>query len=172
MNDIEVLIKRLGYIEESYLNNHYMSIGNFKDIDEAINLLKERQSDKERIKDLEEINEAHKKENGELREIIKELEGKLNQLFTARRYGKTIELAMQLREELLKLPKCKLYGIKQCKNKVILVTKEEVIPKSLIKEKIEEIDKWLDKGKYADYGMNPYELKAQKQVLEELLKGE
>lgn len=53
MNDIEVLIKRLGYIEESYLNNHYMSIGNFKDIDEAINLLKERQADKERIKELE-----------------------------------------------------------------------------------------------------------------------
>ena len=56
MNDIEILIKRMSYIEEGYLNNGHMTVGNFNDIDKAIELLKERQADKDRIKELEKEN--------------------------------------------------------------------------------------------------------------------
>ena len=48
---------------------------------------------------------------------------------------------MRLREEILKLPECKLYGIKNCKNKVVLLTKEECIPVSLVEEKIEKLNR-------------------------------
>lgn len=43
------------------------------------------------------------------------------------------------------------------------------IPTSKIKEKIEELEQWLDNGKYARYGLNVYELEAQKEVLQELM---
>jgi len=46
---------------------------------------------------------------------------------------------------------------------------KEFIPTSVIREKIEELEKWLDNGKYANYGMDPYEIKAQKEILQELL---
>lgn len=71
---------------------------------------------------------------------LEEENKKTNVIQAGRRNGKTIELAMSLREEILKLPECKLYGIKNCKGKVILLTKEEVIPKSKVKEKIEELE--------------------------------
>lgn len=92
--------------------------------------------------------EEELKEEKELNKIIKNT--KLDELFTRpRRNGKTIELAMRLREEILKLPECKLYGIKNCKNKVVLLTKEECIPVSLVEEKIlnpmkEEHDKAIN----------------------------
>ena len=82
MNDIEVLeelggkyiankiIERSKKTDIIYLTKDTVLNTNcVKQLAEYLeNLLKERQSDKERIKDLEEINEAHKKENGELRE--------------------------------------------------------------------------------------------------------
>lgn len=69
MNDIEVLEDYINRYDIQDLDNEGIEFKNALE-----NLLKERQSDKERIKDLEEINEAHKKENGELRERVKELE--------------------------------------------------------------------------------------------------
>lgn len=45
---------------------------------------------------------------------------------------------MSLLEDILKLPECKLYGIMNCKNKQVLLTKNEVISKDKIKTKIEE----------------------------------
>ena len=84
MNDIEVLeelggkyiankiIERSKKTDIIYLTKDTVLNTNcVKQLAEYLeNLLKERQSDKERIKDLEEINEAHKKENGELRERV------------------------------------------------------------------------------------------------------
>lgn len=58
MNDIEVLEELI----DSYdLYKEYRTPYVDKVLKAIENLLKERQSDKERIKDLEEINEAHKK---------------------------------------------------------------------------------------------------------------
>lgn len=83
------------------------------------------------------------KENEANKKRIEELdEDKV--MVLQRRNGKTTKLAMQLREEVLKLPTCKLYGIKNCKGKSILLTKDEVIPKAkvenLLKTKIIEYD--------------------------------
>ena len=75
MNDIEVL-EDINYINE--ILKEKLSADEYGKVVTRVSIikadLKERQSDKERIKDLEEINEAHKKENGELRERVKELE--------------------------------------------------------------------------------------------------
>ena len=88
------------------------------------------------IKAYKELEEEFKKEK-ELNKIIKNT--KIDELFTApRRNRKTIELAMKLREEILKLPECKLYGIKNCKNKCVLLTKDEVITKAKVKEIVDE----------------------------------
>ena len=122
------------------------------------------------INAMEHLIKAYKEleEEKELNKIIKNT--KLDELFTRpRRNGKTIELAMRLREEILKLPECKLYGIKNCKNKVVLLTKEECIPVSLVEEKIEELNKAYEDSKdengeseyyYPDYTIS---------VLQELL---
>ena len=92
-------------------------------------------------KENEELKEELKEEN-ELNKIIKDT--KLDELF-CRRNGKKVEQAIKLRDELLKLPECKLYGIKKCKKSVVLITKEEVIPIQKVKDKIEEI---LNNGEY------------------------
>lgn len=92
-------------------------------------------------KENEELKEELKEEN-ELNKIIKDT--KLDELF-CRRNGKKVEQAIKLRDELLKLPECKLYGIKKCKKSVVLITKEEVIPVQKVKDKIKEI---LNNGEY------------------------
>lgn len=92
-------------------------------------------------KENEELKEELKEEN-ELNKIRKDT--KLDELF-CRRNGKKVEQAIKLRDELLKLPECKLYGIKKCKKSVVLITKEEVIPIQKVKDKIEEI---LNNGEY------------------------
>ena len=90
-----------------------------------------------------------------------------------RRNGKTIELAITLREEILKLPECKLYGIKNCKGRVILLTKEEVIPKSKVKEKVEELkEKQIEEFKKYDYSDTYYHLTSEITALQELLEEE
>lgn len=91
------------------------------------------------LKENEELKEKSKEEN-ELNKIIKDT--KLDELFY-RRNGKKVGQAIKLRDELLKLPECKLYGIKKCKKNVILITKEEVIPVQKVKDKIEEYKNML-----------------------------
>lgn len=101
----------------------------------------------ENIEKLQKENEELKeelKEKNELNKIIKDT--KLDELF-CRRNGKKVEQAIKLRDELLKLPECKLYGIKKCKKSVVLITKEEVIPVEKVKEKIEK----LKKANFNDY---------------------
>lgn len=87
-----------------------------------------------------EITDTFYKALEKLLKRYKELEEENNIITTRRRNGKTIELAMKLREEILKLPECRLYGIKNCKNKIVLLTKEECIPTSVIQKKIEEVN--------------------------------
>lgn len=106
-------------------------------------------------KENEELKEELKEEN-ELNKIIKDT--KLDELF-CRRNGKKVEQAIKLRDELLKLPECKLYGIKKCKKSVVLITKEEVIPIQKVKDKIEELEEELEimkvdnmYGRYKEYG--------------------
>jgi len=57
MSEEERLLKSLGYIEESYDDNGYMSIGDFNDITKAIELIKKKDRQLEektnRIKNLE-----------------------------------------------------------------------------------------------------------------------
>lgn len=114
------------------------------------------------IKAYKELEEELREEK-ELNKIIKNT--KLDELFTRpRRNGKTIELAMRLREEILKLPECKLYGIKNCKNKVVLLTKEECIPVSLVEETIEE----LKENGYWNY-LEERDLETTIGILQELL---
>lgn len=144
MNDIEVLEELL---KKKKCDIGYYMVYIFDDREkQAIeNLLKERQSDKERIKDLEEINEAHKKENGELRERVKELEKENENEFKRGFFTKVAE------------------------NKAnTLKIESQVIPKSLIKEKIKEYKAKTD-CRYCNNSCNSY---AVCKVLEKLLKGE
>ena len=150
MNDIEILeeiISKFNLIEEQNNYNHKVVLAvDYKELKAIENLLKERQSDKERIKDLEEINEAHKKENGELRE---ELESVKEIYYTQ----KEMEDVMVRYRKLV----------------------ENSIPKSLIKEKIEELkqeDLKIYDTDSEDVRIAKYEQRAILQVLEELLKGE
>ena len=130
MNDIEVLEKiKLGIKIDTQAPNVSLRNMATRKVQAIENLLKERQSDKERIKDLEEINEAHKKENGELRE---ELESVKEIYYTQ----KEMEDVMVRYRKLV----------------------ENSIPKSLIKEKIEEL---IKEGRH--YNANKIE------VLQELL---
>ena len=94
-----------------------------------------------------------------------------------RTQGKTIELSMKLREEILKLPKCKMYGIMRCKKEGILLNKEEVIPKRIIEVKLAEINESIEeeskkckKCKKTDSIDNLKMLSYGQELLEELLK--
>lgn len=126
-------------------------------------------------KENEELKEELKEEN-ELNKIIKDT--KLDELF-CRRNGKKVEQAIKLRDELLKLPECKLYGIKKCKKSVVLITKEEVIPVQKVKDKIEELNRKINNGgkTYGRYGCcvvnseNIMKLQNQIEALQELLEG-
>lgn len=115
-------------------------------------------------KENEELKEKLKEEN-ELNKIIKDT--KLNELF-CKRNGKKVESAIKLRDELLKLPEGKLYGIKKCKKSVVLITKEEVIPVQKVKDKIEEID---EKIKHEENEKVVIYLHKRKRILQELLEG-
>lgn len=90
--------------------------------------------------------------------------------------------------ELLKLPECKLYGLKKCKKNALLIIKEEFIPVQKVKAKIEKEIKYhgkniLDienitmlKGKTAkeeaEIEFNKYAIVVLKKMLQELLESE
>lgn len=120
---------------------HRELYGEFSVGEYDIEIMQHILSDYKRVlKENEELKENLKEEN-ELNKIIKYT--KLDELF-CRRNGKKVEQAIKLRDELLKLPECKLYGIKKCKKSVILITKEEVIPVQEVKDKIEELKNNID----------------------------
>lgn len=146
-------------------------------IDTVLKLIKKLQ------KENEELKEKSKEEN-ELNKIIKDT--KLDKLFY-RRNGKKVESAIKLRDELLKLPECKLYGIKKCKKSVILITKEEVVPVQKVKDKIEKEIKYHEKNildienitmlkgktakEEAEIEFNKYVIVVLKKMCQELLEG-
>lgn len=98
------------------------------------------------------------------------------QVVGGRTQGKTIELAMQLREEILKLSESKMYGVMNYNNKSGVLIKEEVIPVKIIKQSIEKHKEYLQNqavtsnptldAHYRD--LEKYAI----QVLQELLEGE
>lgn len=61
--------------------------------------------------------------------------------FCGKRTGKTVETALILRKEILKLPEGRTYGIRRCKNNIICVIPEEVTLNSKVRDKIEELNK-------------------------------
>lgn len=150
------------YKEENGWHGYYN-----KEIVELARMLEHILSDYKRVlKENEELKEKSKEEN-ELNKIIKDT--KLDELF-CRRNGKKVEQAIKLRDELLKLPECKLYGIKKCKKSVILISKEEVIPVQKVKDKIEHYQKLQDNyiEKYDEINEG---LQAMINALQELLEG-
>lgn len=169
--NIEEDIKTLEQIKDIFL--HLKFHGWINDIkrdvntDEAIKAIDDILSDYKRaLKENEELKEKLKEEE-ELNKIIKNT--KLDKFLNiSRKNGKTIELAMQLREEILKLPKCRLYGIKNCKNKIVLLTKEECIPVQEIKDKIEELNQKIENEENEKVIVW---LHKQRRVLQELLEG-
>lgn len=58
-----------------------------------------------------------------------------------KRNGKTVDAAIKLREELLKIPEGKLCGVKKCRNGGILLIGDEVIPIRTVKFRLKELDK-------------------------------
>lgn len=62
----------------------------------------------------------------------------------------TFTNAMTLLKYIDKLQPNKMYGIMKAGTSITLLTKNEVIPKSLIKEKIEELDIQISECEYAD----------------------
>lgn len=82
-----------------------------------------------RNKELEEIEKAHQEENGELRERVKELEEDLHELYISNEHKK-----------------------QNWVNKAVL---NSYIPKSVIKEKIEELEQAYEDSK-DEYGESPY----------------
>ena len=96
---------------------------------------------------------------------------------TGRRNGKTIETAMILRKEILKLPEGRTYGIRRCKNNIICVIPEEVTLNSAIRYKIalleleiETLKTLYPKSYMRDDDYKLYLIKIQ--ALNELLEGE
>ena len=61
--------------------------------------------------------------------------------FCGKRTGKTVETALILRKEILKLPEGRTYGIRRCKKNIICVIPEEVTLNSKIRDKIEVLEK-------------------------------
>lgn len=131
MNDIEVLenIKSMIIYDSDDDYENQVAIREIMALENAIKSLKEKQSDRERIKDLEEINEAHKKENGDLRERVKELEKENKRLN---------ELDVSNNKLIANMSERHFHDREKIRNS---------IPKSLIKEKIEEIKKYRDIAK-------------------------
>lgn len=83
-------------------------------------------------KDLKEIEESHRKENGELRERVKELEEE-NKIIKGNYYTLSADIQMITSE--LGFPEDTIIA-----DEMVSMIKENYIPISLVKEKIEELD--------------------------------
>lgn len=151
--DIKILEEDIKILEELRTHGYAMLLMKYEDriktnrkIDQALEhivsdhkrVLKENEELRTEVNSLK----GKLKEENELNKIIKDT--KLDELFCTRN-GKEVKQAIKLRDELLKLPECKLYGIKKCKKSVILITKEEVIP---VKEAKDLKDRILKNKEY------------------------
>lgn len=96
-------------------------------------------------------------ENNELSEFVDRIQSEYNDLIN----------------ELLKLPECKLYGLKKCKKNALLIIKDEFIPVQKVKAKIEELKQ--EKKKYGNCLIEMYEdelVNRDIKILQELLESE
>lgn len=138
-NSIEEDIKRIAKLITTKFNNDY-SIDNV-DKEAIEELLKA-------YKELKEIEESHRKENGELREKVKQLEEENKTLNERNQY--LVKYRAKLEKELYE-------------------SNENYIPVSLVEEKIEEINKAYEDSKdengESEYYYPDYTIR----VLEELL---
>ena len=82
---------------------------------------------------------------------------------------------ISLGKEILELPEGKLYGIKNCQNRIIALTKDEVIPVAKVKEKIGKLDKEEKQQLKGTKGQDRYAIKQEfmykRNILQELLEG-
>ena len=104
-------------------------------------------------------------ENNELSEFVDRIQSEYNDLIN----------------ELLKLPECKLYGLKKCKKNALLIIKDEFIPVQKVKAKIEELNIAISECEYLDDDDERYKkavekdklcLLNQKRILKQLLESE
>lgn len=111
-------------------------------------------------------------ENNELSEFVDRIQSEYNDLIN----------------ELLKLPECKLYGLKKCKKNALLIIKDEFIPVQKVKDKIEKEIKYHGKNildienitmlkdktakEEAEIEFNKYAIVVLKKMLQELLESE
>lgn len=96
-------------------------------------------------------------ENNELSEFVDRIQSEYNDLIN----------------ELLKLPECKLYGLKKCKKNALLIIKDEFISVQKVKAKIEELKQ--EKKKYGNCLIEMYEdelVNRDIKILQELLESE
>lgn len=174
MNDIEVLEERVtvlkrhikSYEESDCKTNIYQQL--VEECNAIENLLK-------RNKELEKIEAEHQRINGELRERVKELEENNQQLEKWLNYYKLGNTVEEFEKIFGNTP---INDIEEIKKYIF----QNYIPKSLIKEKIEELkEQFEDYGKrWEEAGMDkahPFykyliRIEAEIDILEELLKGE
>lgn len=123
MNDIEI-IKQVIYTEQGEKMS-YIDIDNIID-NECENFIQAIENLIQRNKDLEQIEQKHKEENGRLRDKIKELEETLK--CTQKSWF----------EDTKKIEKYKMLEANIAKANEII---KDGIPKSLVKEKMQELDK-------------------------------
>ena len=138
-NSIEEDIKRIAKLITTKFNNDY-SIDNV-DKEAIEELLKA-------YKELKEIEESHRKENGELREKVKQLEEENKTLNERNQY--LVKYRAKLEKELYE-------------------SNENFIPVSLVEEKIEEINKAYEDSKDENGESQYYYPDYTIRVLEELL---
>ena len=138
-NSIEEDIKRIAKLITTKFNNDY-SIDNV-DKEAIEELLKA-------YKELKEIEESHRKENGELREKVKQLEEENKTLNERNQY--LVKYRAKLEKELYE-------------------SNENYIPVSLVEEKIEEINKAYEDSKDENGESQYYYPDYTIRVLEELL---
>lgn len=153
------------YKEENGWHGYYN-----KEIVELAKILEHILSDYKRVlKENERYQESDYEticlENNELSEFVDRIQSEYNDLIN----------------ELLKLPECKLYGLKKCKKNALLIIKDEFIPVQKVKAKIEELNIAISECEYLDDDDERYKkavekdklcLLNQKRILKQLLEGD
>lgn len=153
------------YKEENGWHGYYN-----KEIVELAKILEHILSDYKRVlKENERYQESDYEaiclENNELSEFVDRIQSEYNDLIN----------------ELLKLPECKLYGLKKCKKNALLIIKDEFIPVQKVKAKIEELNIAISECEYLDDDDERYKkavekdklcLLNQKRILKQLLESE
>lgn len=101
--------------------------------------------------------------------MSKELESYIPKLIGGGRNGKEIQNAINLYNQIKKIPSCKLFGIKNRKGKVILLTKDEYIPKYIVTKKVKEVIELIEDEQFKVIMGDTTKCNKIKYILQELL---